>query len=99
MVVILADNIRSANTLVDPEAHDDSQGLDRKYWVYENLLGICIISDNSLVAFLGTLKLDDFSELSLHRNCLDCASAVTGPESREVSGFKEFGSFENLGDR
>ncbi|TGO68492.1 hypothetical protein BOTNAR_0024g00440 [Botryotinia narcissicola] len=71
--------------------------LVRRCWVYEYPLCEYIISDDTSKALLKVLKLDGFSELSLHRNYVNCASVMTGLESREVSGFKVFAAFENLG--
>ena len=76
--VILAGSIHSANTIVSIFRHSRKITLppDRRYWVYEYLLGRRIPSDDVSEALLDALKANDLGDLSFPKLLLQHGAAV-----------------------
>jgi ankyrin repeat protein len=70
---MLVSNIKSADTIVRTFKHvrKTTMVLDRRYWIYQRLLGKGIPSDDVSEAFLDSLKTDDLGDLSLPKLLLE----------------------------
>jgi ankyrin repeat protein len=70
---VLVSSIKSADTVVRTfkYARKTTMVLDRRYWIYQHLLGKGIPSDDVSEAFLDLLKADDLGDLSFLKLLLE----------------------------
>jgi len=70
---VLVSSIKSADTVVKTFKHarNTTIGLDRRYWIYQHLLGKGIPSDDVSEAFLDSLEADNLGDLSFPKLLLE----------------------------